>query len=128
MELWNFYSKIKFEVLYLTQFSIFLEKKGIFGIYCLLQHCKHWDWYFSIPQEKKWLTILYFESFSTFFYLVVQIEGVKVGALKATCSKRVKATTNIQTHFAFFNVPTMYISRGGCFLVTHSDSTSRIRN
>jgi len=55
--MWILYSKIKFEVFYFTQSSIFLEKNKIIGLTL-----------FNI--RTKFLTILYFESFSIFFYLL----------------------------------------------------------
>jgi len=68
-QLWILYSKIIFEVFYFTQFSIFFEKKII---QCRLSiktlQPLGLAFFNSI---NKFLTILYFESFSTSFYLLL---------------------------------------------------------
>jgi len=67
-QLWIFYSKINFEVIYLTQFSIFLKKSKIEGCRLFITTLRPLGLSFfnSIIN----LTILCFEPFFTSFYLI----------------------------------------------------------
>jgi len=67
-QLWIIYSKINLKVLYFTQFSIFFEKNKIIvcGLFITIFQPLGLAFFNS---KTKFSTILYFESFSTSFYL-----------------------------------------------------------
>jgi len=66
-QLWISYTKINFEVLYLTQFSIFLEKMNSWDVNNLLQCSLQPLTLAFFNSISKFSTTLYFESFSTSF-------------------------------------------------------------
>jgi len=66
-QLWILYPKINFEVIYFIQFSIFLKKNKTIG--CRLFIATSWPSEFSFFNSKiNFLTMEYFEQFSTSFY------------------------------------------------------------
>jgi len=66
---WILYSKINFEVLYLIEFSIFLEKNKIIECRLFITTLQPLGLAF-LNSITKFLIILYFESFSISFYLL----------------------------------------------------------
>jgi len=68
-QLWILYYKINFEILYFTQFSIFFEKNKIIGCRLFIATSQTFVLAF-FNCITKFLTILYFESFFSSFYLL----------------------------------------------------------